>query len=301
MKTYLYLFYLLIWVEAQAQNPDNFILIKGGKYRFGRENVMIELSDFYISPTEVTYAQMAMYALDNGLDPQTFHGKSWNIPPDGERVAVRVNWFDAIRYANWLSEQQGYTPVYQVFTKVKNESGGLSWQKLYPSNKDYWAENADNQPISWDSLAWDRTAQGYRLPSEAEWKYAASGYSKLGRKQKWAGTDNVDSLQYYASYSGNNGKFAIASATLLPNPLGLYDLSGNVWEWCFDIYQDSYKNFENKINPVNDEYDNLRISNRCLRGGSWDDFDNVAEVFFRYHFIPRNRYDYYGFRLLRTP
>jgi hypothetical protein len=98
-KITLYIVALLISLAAVAQKPDNFILVKGGKYPFGEQNIMIELSDFYISPTEVSYKQMAMYALDNALDPQTFHSKSWG-EPDGERVAINVNWFDAIRYAN---------------------------------------------------------------------------------------------------------------------------------------------------------------------------------------------------------
>jgi formylglycine-generating enzyme len=283
-----------------AQNPDNFILVKGREYPFSRDNVMIELSDFYISPTEVSYRQMAMYALDNGIDPQTFHYKSWG-EPDGERVAIDVNWFDAIRYANWLSEQQGYTPVYQFFSQLKSEDGSAKWQALSPADSLYWlGEYKDDNELGLDSIAWDRTAQGYRLPTEAEWEYAASGYSQLGRKQKWAGTDDPQALKDYARYYGNS-KRAEKIASRKPNPLGLYDMSGNAWEWCFDTYKGSYENFENKKNPANSKYDNLRTSGRCLRGGSWDYDVNNSEVLYRSNFYPRNRYNNYGFRLLRTP
>jgi TPR repeat protein len=106
----------------------------------------------------------------------------------------------------------------------------------------------------------ERSGKNYRLPTEAEWEYAAcSG----GRKEKFAGSDDVDAVAWYV---GNSSRSTHPVGQKQPNGLGLHDMSGNVWEWCSDRYDDNYYKVsvkDNPTGPASGYYDNI------LRGGSW--------------------------------
>ena len=114
-------------------NPDDgFIHVKGteeGKpYPFTADSIPIYLSDFHIAPTEVTLAQMALYCYDNGLDLGIFHEESWGAKK-ANRAAVNANWFDAIRYCNWLSEQAGFKNLaYDIYGIVEGEERMITAQ-----------------------------------------------------------------------------------------------------------------------------------------------------------------------------
>ena len=150
---------------------------------------------------------------------------------------------------------------------------------------------------SWDE-AWDfinalrvRTEKPYRLPTEAEWEYAArSG----GKKETWAGTSDESKLGQYAWFSSNAGRTVHPVGEKLPNGLGLYDMSGNMWEWVMDRYGDSYYQESPKDNPRGPVAGIFRV----LRGGSW--FSTGAELqATRRHFMPPDLHELYsGFRLL---
>ena len=152
----------------------------------------------------------------------------------------------------------------------------------------------------WSKIEYDITSKAYRLPTEAEWEYAASGYSKLGKnppstrgKQLYAGTDSLNELQNYAWYYDNSSSRAQKVKTKESNRLGIYDMSGNVWEWCFDAY-DAEKPFEKLA------YMGEVSTGRRQRGGSWYISAYSCEVQYRYSSSPNYRNLINGFRLTRT-
>lgn len=157
-----------------------------------------------------------------------------------------------------------------------------------------------NRPVinvSWnDAQAYcqwvsQQTGQRYRLPTEAEWEYAAGGGSS-GRT-KWAGTSSSGSLGSYAVYSSNSGIQTSPVKSKRPNSLGLYDMSGNVWEWCEDKWHDNYQGA-----PTNGSaWTSGSSSYRVFRGGSWLNPARGCRVAYRGRSSPTDRSDGLGFRL----
>ncbi len=227
---------------------------------------------------------MEAFALANGLDPEKFHETRWG-EPDRDMPAIRVNWFNAIRYADWLSSQSGLPSVYSIYGDNDN--------LLKPTDSAYWNDK------SWLKIELDIRKKGYRLPTEVEWEYGASGYEVLGRKQKYAGTDEEDSLKYYACFEGNSEGKAHKIASLQPNVLGIYDMTGNVMEWCFDEFDfDIYRTFRNKTNPFSQSLKIHFNPYRSLRGGNCRSQNDYCPVSYRGFTMAYN--DFHGFRLVRT-
>jgi len=135
-----------------------------------------------------------------------------------------------------------------------------------------------------------KTGMEFRLPTEAEWEYAArSG----GKRQKYAGGDDLDSV---ARYDHNTGYHTYEVGTKSPNGLGIYDMSGNVWEWCSDWYSEDYYSNSPKNNPQGPSSG----SDRVIRGGSWDTFATHVRTTNRSFNIPSDVEIDVGLRLVRT-
>ena len=133
-------------------------------------------------------------------------------------------------------------------------------------------------------------ATDYRLPTEAEWEYAARGGNK-SNNYTYSGSNTLDNVAWYSSNSGSNTHQV---GTKAANELGLYDMSGNVWEWCWDWYG-TYSSSA-QTNP----YGATTGTYRVLRGGSWNYFDDFCRVSNRNYSSPDNRNYLIGFRVART-
>ncbi|MBF0459879.1 MAG: SUMF1/EgtB/PvdO family nonheme iron enzyme [Magnetococcales bacterium] len=171
------------------------------------------------------------------------------------------------------------------------------WQKIMGSNPSYFKKGDDYpvEQVSWEDGQQfikklnDRGEGKYRLPTEAEWEYACrSG----GRKERYAGGDDIDRVAWYAS---NSGGLTHPVGQKRPNGLGLYDMSGNVWEWVADWYDEHYYGRSPQANPQGPSAG----SGRVIRGGSWYNVPAGARSANRFVDDPSHRFLYLGLRLLR--
>ncbi|MEU5580822.1 formylglycine-generating enzyme family protein [Streptomyces huasconensis] len=177
-----------------------------------------------------------LYERVTGLRPSAARGE--RLPVEG------VSWWDAVRFCNALSERAGLAPAYRI--------------------------GADDE-----SVAWDASADGYRLPTEAEWEHACR-----------AGTTgpHYGPLDDIAWYRGNSGERVHDVGSRQANPWGLYDMLGNVWDWCWDVYDAEV-------------YGGYRV----LRGGGWFDEHWSCRASARRRSHPSYRVDDVGFRVARSP
>lgn len=191
-------------------------------------------------------------------------------------------------------------PVHNVclsdFYIGKYEVTQGQWQKVMGRNPSHFSNCGDNCPV--ENVSWDdiqdfisrfnrQTGRNYRLPTEAEWEYAArSG----GKSQKYAGGNDVDSVAWYSSNSG--GKTHPVGQKR-PNGLGIYDMSGNVWEWCKDWYGSDYYSQSQRDNPTGPSSGSYRVD----RGGSWVLSAAYARASYRFRYDPDDRGNSLGFRL----
>lgn len=189
-------------------------------------------------------------------------------------------------------------PVHEVcvddYYMGRYETTQGQWTKVMGSNPSKF-KKGDSYPV--EQVSWNDTqdfirrlsqgGRGYRLPTEAEWEYAArSG----GKKERYAGGDNIDAVAWY---SANSGSSTHPVGEKAPNGLGLYDLSGNVWEWCSDWYGEKFYAESPRINPQGPSGGSIRV----VRGGCWDNWPGGVRSADRYGSSPGNRNGFLGFRL----
>ncbi|MBO7123123.1 MAG: SUMF1/EgtB/PvdO family nonheme iron enzyme [Treponema sp.] len=203
--------------------------------------------------TEVT---QKLYQMVMGENPSK--NKGANNPVED------ISWNDAIYFCNVLSQKCGYDPVYYV----------------YGPDVTNWGYTPHEGKSIKREIIMDEKANGFRLPTEAEWVFAANG----GQNFKYSGSNNLDAVGWY---NGNSGDKTHPVAQKRPNGYGLYDMSGNVWEWVWDAQSDAHFSYPG--------------DSRYFCGGSYDDGAGYCEVYsdYRYDasscdFVPL------GFRVVRT-
>ena len=140
----------------------------------------------------------------------------------------------------------------------------------------------------------DITGETYRLPTEAEWEYGAKG----GIHQDFitlSGSDNIDQIAWHRGNTGGYAHFEVGQ--LEPNSLNLYDMNGNVWEWCEDWYGKSFYAYSLSVNPNGPPNGKVKVA----RGGSWRTPPEKINNMYRFYMTPTANTNYVGFRIVREP
>ncbi len=289
----LYLFIGLFAFNLGLLAQPEMILVEGGTFKMGRDSKKekinsiefadelpqheVSLNSFYIGKYEVTVGEYKEFCKATGKKMPNAPDSTWFAEHPDTKIYYplsktqwwgwkdyypmqNISWYDAVEYCNWLSEKNGL-------------------QKCYV--------------INGETTTCDFSKNGYRLPTEAEWEYAARG----GQKSKgyiYAGSDNPDEVAWYDETSKLKGPAKVG--TKKPNELGIYDMSGNVWEWCWDFYNSRYYANSPKDNPKGPGPTIYRVS----RGGSWHYRDQLARIADRDGPRPGFTSFNHGFRVVRN-
>ncbi|ATR91526.1 sulfatase-modifying factor protein [Porphyromonas gingivalis] len=229
-------------------------------------------------------------------------GENGNETPSGdygiEMVYVQGGIF---MMGNNVGGDSDESPVHMVtlsdFYIGKTEVTQAQWKAVMGNNQSLFiGDDLPAERVSWNDVQLflkrlnQLTGKQYRLPTEAEWEYAARGGQK-SKAYKYAGSDNIDQVAWW---EGNSDGKTHLVATKAPNELGLYDMTGNVWEWCNDFYANNYYINSPDTNPTGPDTGNGRV----LRGGSYGVPAKECRSTNRNKGNPDSREPFLGFRLV---
>ena len=246
-------------IFASRQIPNGFVRINGGTFTMGSSSLELNRRANEGPQRQVTVNSffMGIYLVtqkeyEEITGTNPSKNKGQNLPVE------RVNWFEAIEYCNLRSQREGLTPAYNV---------------------------------NGNTVTWNREANGYRLPTEAEWEYACRAGTTTSFN---TGNRISDDTGWYIS----NSSMKTQEVGKKPaNAWGLYDMHGNVNEWCWDRYSGGYDR-KDTINPIGKSSGSY--TSRVVRGGNYGGFANFLRSAWRQNVGPSMRGDGIGFRVVRS-
>jgi len=230
------------------------LLVKGGTFQMG--SIFGQKTEEPVHSVTVTSFFIGKYEVTQE-NWQKIMGTNPSYFKGDKKPVEQITWYEAIEFCNKFSQKEGLTPAYTI------------------NGKDVFC--------NWEE-------DGYRLPSEAEWEFAAKG-GKYSKSLEYSGSSDLDEVGWY---NGNSNFKSKDVGTKKANELGIYDMSGNVWEWCWDLY-DNYSS-----SPQTNPHGVTRGTHRVHRGGSFCDIDIYCQISCRSNFYPDYSRFNLGFRLARS-
>ena len=259
----------------------NMVFVQGGKYQ----------PSFADEEKEVFDIEVCKYPTTQKMWVEVVGENYSNFEGDNKPVEC-VNWWEALEFCNMLSEKYGLEPVYDLSKSAQGilmikELGG---ETVYPDVANF------------------KNTEGFRLPTEVEWEWFARG-GQIAIEQGtfdyiYSGSNNINEVAWFKENSGGKkdiyGNYYGGGSTQdvglkKPNQLGLYDCSGNVWEWCYDTTE----NIEKGKNYIYKAFDSSNIDRR-IKGGPWSNSAELCTVLYRYSYQATDTSSSFGFRLVRT-
>jgi formylglycine-generating enzyme required for sulfatase activity len=280
MNKFVLFFLLTIGFGAYAQSvPDNMVWIDGGTFIMGSpeneperffnetQHQVTLTKGFYMGKYPVTQTQ---YSAIMGSNPSFHNGKEiqGNLPVE------QVSWYDAIVFCNKLSMKEGLSPAY----RINGSTDPAVWGRV----------PAGSNP-TWNAVEIVANANGYRLPTEAQWEYACRAETTTAYNTGDTISDNT------GWYIVNSGNVTHEVGLKPPNAWGLYDMHGNVWEWCWDWYETTYPS-EAQTDPSGSA---TPKSFRVLRGGFATASIRYMRSACRYTYNPAGKNFSFGLRVIR--
>ena len=302
--------------------PPGFVFVEGGSYMMGSNDGYsnekpvhnVTLSPFCLAKHELTVAEFRAFVNATGyqttaeLEGSAYgikdgnwgwqNGFNWKNPgfsQSDQHPVTCISWYDAISYCNWRSQNEGLSPAYNIDKSRKDANNGNS---------------SDN--YKW-TVSLVPGAKGYRLPSEAEWEYAARSRG-MNYKYAWGNDEKpyirgskaanvadesskkqINWADYFSGYD-DGYVYTAPVGSFAANDLGAFDMGGNVWEWCWDWYDSGYYAKSQSSDPIGAGSG----SSRLVRGGCWDNGPESLRVCDRNGFNPNYRNSYVGVRLVRA-
>ena len=256
---------------------ENMIFVKGGKYQPSFADEKKEVFDIEVCKYPTTQ-KMWMEVMEN--NPSEFKGEN--------KPVERITWWQALEYCNKLSEKYGLEPVYDL---SKSEQGILMIKEL-------------GGEIVYPDVANFKNTEGFRLPTEMEWEWFARGGQNAIEQgtfdYTYSGSNNINEVAWYSGNTiperhrrGSTQEVGLKK----PNQLGLYDCSGNVWEWCYDTTGDLEEEKNYIYDTLDDDsYDTFRI----LKGGSWGGYAADCDLLCSKFNLAVRANREFGFRIVRT-
>lgn len=291
-------FTLSVLTLSGCKKSIEMIKVKGGTFttaqinkisevRIAQKDIMDEnspdfslsVSDFYISKFEITqelYKKIMESDSEANAEPSYFCQDNYANEKQELRPVEKVTWYDAVAFCNALSKKEGLQPVYQI-------------EGIQRYTKDYAIKKAE--------VTADFSKNGYRLPTHAEWLWAACGGVKERKILKYSGSNDIEEVAWH---SFNSKEMTHQVGLRKPNALGIYDMTGNVAEWCWDcVWNDEFQNKEyvNYTGPQEGSY-------RYIKGGCFVEVSAGApfpcETFEKLGGAQFLRYYNTGFRVVRN-
>ncbi len=264
MRIALFFFVLFAAATLPAQKDIKMVKVEAGTFTMGSNEKNfpeehppheVTVNSFYISQYEINFDDYSAFCKAAGYAEP--YGQS-GFPATG------LSWERAVMFCNWLSGREGLEHAYTIVRDDK--------KKIFEATCDF-------------------SKSGYRLPTEAEWEYAANGGHRA-KRSVFSGSNSPYNIAWFSeTYKGTEHK----SGELQPNELGIYDMSGNVEEWCWDYYSNDYSK-SGKVNPTGPETGDERV----IRGGSRRSKMEYIMITRRQHKPQKEKDSYLGFRVVRS-
>ena len=283
-------------LKAMPSAPEGMALIPAGPFQMGDSFDEGEVEERPVHTVYVSAFYMDKFEVSKALWDEVYqwaiaHGYSFDNACSGKAAdhpVHYVNWYDCVKWCNARSEREGCVPAYYT---------SAAQTEVYRTGR----VDVENDWVKWDA--------GYRLPTEAEWEKAARG-GLSGRRFPWGDTishsqanylsftalsyDVSPTLGYHPDYAVGDPPYTSPVGSFAPNGYGLYDMAGNVWEWCWDWYDRSYYSRSPQVDPRGPT-DSERWY-RVVRGGDWYNGARDCRVASRCFNCPHFSYITYGFR-----